>query len=495
MAERPNGRAPQGASGPARQLLAGVAGALAALLVATPAIAGQPAQEAPGTSWRETPSLARAVAEGRVPPVAERLPQTPSVVEPAREDWVPGRHGGALRTLIANPRDVRIMTVYGYSRLVRYAEDLALVPDILEGVDVEDGRRFTLRLRPGHRWSDGHPFTTEDFRFFWEDVLQHPQLFPAGPPVELVVDGELPEVEVLDAQRIRYSWSRPNPNLLPALAAAMPLYLHGPAHYLAQFHVDYADAEALERKVQAAGQRNWAALFTDNARQYRNTNVDLPTLDPWMLETEGVSTRYVFARNPYFHRVDPEGQQLPYLDRVIMNVADGKLIPAKAGAGEADLQARSLRFDNYTFLKRAEANHDIVVRLWRSAQGAHLALYPNLTTNDPVWREALRDVRLRRALSLAVNRHELNEVIYFGLALEGANTVLPQSPLYREAYRSRWSGFDLEAANRLLDEMGLDQRNRRGLRLLPDGRPMEIVIETAGESSEEADVLALIHDS
>ena len=68
------------------------------------------------------------------------------------------------------------------------------------------------------------------------------------------------------------------------------------------------------------------------------------------------------------------------------------------------------------------------MRLWRTGPGSQLALYPNLNVNDPVWRRLLRDVRFRRALSLAINRHEINEVLYFGLAIEGQNTVLPQEP-------------------------------------------------------------------
>lgn len=124
-----------------------------------------------------------------------------------------------------------------------------------------------------------------------------------------------------------------------------------------------------------------------------------------------------------------------------------------------------------------------------------MALYPNLNVADPVWRELMRDVRFRRALSLGVNRHEINQVIYFGLALEGQNTVLPASPLYRKGLRKLWSTFDVKQANALLDEIGLTERNEDGLRLLPDGRPMEIIVETAGESSEQTDVLQLVEDS
>src|SRR5262249_50202224 len=157
------------------------------------------------------------------------------------------------------------------------------------------------------------------------------------------------------------------------------------------------------------------------------------------------------------------GHQLPYLDRVVYSIASSKIIPAKTGAGESDLQARYLSFDDYTFLKAGEATSGYKVLLWRAGPGSQLALYPNLNVDDPVWRGLVRDVRFRRALSLAIDRHEINQVIYFGLALEGQNTVLPESPLYRPEYRAASAGYDIDEANRLLDLVGL-KRGSDGIR-------------------------------
>jgi len=241
--------------------------------------------------------------------------------------------------------------------------------------------------------------------------------------------------------------------------------------------------------------RNWTALHTKLFHPYHTDNPDLPVLDPWVLKTKPPAEQFVFERNPYFHRVDPAGRQLPYIDKVALVIADSKIIPAKTGAGETDLQARYLRFDNYTFLKDAEDHNDYTVRLWRTAPGSQLALYPNLNVIDPTWRQLNRDVRFRRALSLAIDRHEINQAIYYGLAIEGQNTVLPESPLYDPAYRSAWANYDPKQASRLLDEIGLTKRDASGIRLLPDGRPLEIVIENAGESTEQSDVLELIRDT
>lgn len=457
----------------------------------------------------ETPMLEPLVKAGALPPVAERLPQDPLVVHfkragapSATEAAIgagtalsPGRQGGDLTMLVARDKDTRLMYSFGYARLVTYDQDLQIVPDILKSVDVQDGRVFTLHLRPGMRWSDGAPFTTDDFRFWWQDVANNKHLSPYGPPVAILVDGEKPQVDIIDTTTIRYSWSHRNPFFLPALAGAQPLQIYAPAHYLKQFLPRYADPATLKALVAKAHARNWAALFIRKGHHYDMNNPDLPTLQPWVNTTAAPAERFVFVRNPYYFKVDELGRQLPYIDRVYLVVADSKIIPAKTGAGESDLQWRYLHFDNYTFLKAAEARNDNQVRLWRSGYGSRLALFPNLTASDPVWRKLLRDVRFRRALSVGIDREEINQVIYYGLARPSNDTVVHRSPLWREDFQTRWAQYDPKLANQLLDEIGLTRRNGDGIRLMPDGRPLELVVETAGESTEEVDVLQLIADS
>ncbi|MGI9417796.1 MAG: ABC transporter substrate-binding protein [Geminicoccaceae bacterium] len=423
-------------------------------------------------------------------------PSEPSVVTfDAAQGQMIGKPGGELSTLVGKAKDTRLIVVYGYARLVGYDLDFALQPDIVKSVEVEEGRIFTLRLREGHRWSDGEPFTSEDFRYWWEDVANNMALSPTGPPAKLIVDGDLPEVTFPDALTVRYSWPRPNPLFLPALAGATSQFIYMPAHYLKQFHEDYADKAVLADAVGADKARDWAQLHGRRDNMYKLDNPDLPTLQPWMLTTAPPATRFVFERNPHYHRVDEQGQQLPYIDRVVMEVVDSKLIPIKAGAGETDLQARGLFFKHYTFLKENEERSGLNTLLWQTARGAHLALYPNLNASDPVWRDVLRDARFRRALSLAIDREEINQIMYFGLAMGGNNTVLPQSPLYKEGYRYDWAAFDPGRSSELLDEMGLSEWSEDGLRLLPDGRPMELIVETAGEETEETDLLELVAEA
>jgi peptide/nickel transport system substrate-binding protein len=442
----------------------------------------------------EVEAFEEQVASGALPPVAERLPSEPLVVDLKARGQVAGKPGGTLTTLMSRAKDTRQMYVYGYARLVKYDTDLNLVPDILKDVEISDGgRTFTLTLREGHKWSDGHPFTTDDFMYFWEDMAGNEDLYGSGPPSYMMIRDHYPTVTPMGPYKIRYSWPVPNPDFLPGLAQARPFRIFAPKHYLKQFHPNYAPLEDLEAAAEEQGQRNWAAIHIKRARSYRMENPDLPTLQPWMVMTEAPAERFLFERNPYYHKIDENGVQLPYIDTVILNITEQSLISGKSATGDVDLQGRYLRFDDVTLLKRNEEDHGYDTYLWRIAKGSHVALFPNMTHKDPVYRDIVRDPRFRQALSMGIDRYEINRVIYFGLALEGQNTMLPRSPLYREEYRTAFSTFDPKAANALLDEMGLERR-WDGKRMRPDGEPLEIIVETAG-STEHADILELVADS
>ena len=442
----------------------------------------------------EIPFLKKKVEAGKLPPMKDRLPDNPLVVDFESTNKKLGKYGGDLRLLMGKAKDLGQITVYTYARLVGYAPDYTIQPDIVEAFVVGDGRDFTFKLRKGHRWSDGHPLTSEDFRYYWEDMVKNKKLGKKGVPSQLLVDGKEPTFQVIDELTFRYTWEKPNPSFLPALAAPSPLYIYRPAHYMKQYHADYTDKETIEKQVAEAQARDWGALHTRMQRQRRPENPKLPTLQAWQNTTKPPSTRFVFERNPFFHRVDPEGRQLPYIDRLTMAVVSKDVIAAKAGTGEADLQARYLQFSDVPYLKRGEDKNNYTTRLWSLGKGSQVALFPNLTTNDEVWRKILQDVRFRRALSLGINRKEINEVIYFGLAYPSANTVMPQSALYKSEYSQMWTEYNKEKANSLLDEMGLDKKDPDGTRILPDGRRAEIIIETSGESAEETDVMELITD-
>ena len=465
--------------------------ALAATLAFAPLAA-----HSDGPVLQESSFWAQEVNAGSLPHVQDRIPSEPLVVDLEAKGRSFGRQGGTLRTLISRTKDVRQMVVYGYARLVGYQPDYTLAPDILAAVDVEEGRKFTLHLRPGHRWSDGMPFTSDDFRYWWENVANDPDITPSGPPDFMIVDNRLGKVTFPDEHTVVFEWQIPNPNFLPLLAQASPPFIYRPAHYLSQFHKKFADPDALVEKVKAARVKSWAALHNKRDNMYKFDNPALPTLQPWINSSDKDSSRKLFVRNPYFHRIDSRGVQLPYIDVVQMTVVGGGLIAAKSNAGEVDLQARGLDFPDVAILKKGEADGGKYrTLLWANGAASQIAIYPNLNFADPVWREVMRDVRFRRALSLGIDRRMINRALYFGLASEGGMSALSQSALYNDDNTHAWSMMNLAHANALLDDMGLTDRTPAGLRKLPDGRPMEFVIETAGERSEEENALAIIADT
>ena len=431
---------------------------------------------------------------GKLPTAAGRLPKNPRVVDLAAMGRDVGKYGGTARMLIGSAKDIRLMTICGYARLVGYDDKLDLSADILESYEHVDEKVFTFKIRAGHRWSDGRLFTAEDFRYCWEDVILDENLRKGGLPTDLLVDGKPPRFEVIDELTVRYSWDGPNPDFLPRLAAPQPLTIVMPAHYMQQFHQKYQNANRLAGLMKEQRTKSWVDLHIKMSRQTRPENPDLPTLEAWRPRTAPPAEQFIFERNPFFRRVDETGTQLPYIDRLVLNVSSPDLISAKTATGESDLQVGNLDFTDYTLLKSAEATYPINVMLWKRTLGSRVALIPNLNCGDTGWRTVLRDVRVRRAMSLAINRTEINKAVFYGLGQESANTVLPESPLFKPEYATAYAGYDPAEANRLLDAAGLDKRDDEGTRLLPDGRPAQVVVESAGESTLETDVLELVTD-
>lgn len=471
-----------------RSPLSFLASALIVLVAAGQAIAAPAA----GAKLLETPSLASQVASRGLPPVAQRVPSEPETVSLTAKGRKLGKPGGVLKMMLSKEKDIRLLSTWGYARLVAWTPKLELKPDLLKSIEVKDSRVFTLRLRAGHKWSDGQPFTSEDFRYYWEDIANNIELSPKGPSIDVLNDGEKPKVEIIDPLTVRYSWSKPNSRFLSSLAQAREPYIYRPAHYLKQFHAKYAAKPALDALFAKQKARSWAQLHNRMDSMGNNDNPALPTLQPWVVVTETPATRFVFRRNPFYHRVDSNGVQLPYIDGIEILIVDGGLIPAKAAAGDSDLQARGLAFSDVSILKVNEGKGNYSLRTWPIAKGSHFALYPNLNARDDAWRALMRDVRFRRALSLAINRHDVNRALFFGLASESTNAVLKASPLFKVENARANAAHDPKAANELLDAIGLRGRASDGTRLMGDKRPLELVVDIAGETKEEADILQLL---
>jgi peptide/nickel transport system substrate-binding protein len=469
-----------------------LAAGLAAAALAGAAGAARAAQD---PALQELPGLVPAVAKGELPPVGRRLPDHPLVVDLAAEGRTPGRPGGVLHLLIGEGGDARVIQPFGYARLVGYDLTYRIVPDILERLDVEDERIFTLHLRPGHRWSDGRPFTSEDCRYYWEDVIADRDLTPAGPPPAMLVQGKAPRVEILDPLTVRYSWPTPNQAFLPALAGADPLVLCAPAHYLKQFHLRYADPVKLADRVAESKLANWVELHHQRDTSLWLTNPDMPTLQPWVIVAQPADKGIELHRNPYYHRVDAQGHQLPYIDAIHLDAVPRQEIPPRTARSESDLQASGLSLDDLPLLEEAAGKGGPELRLWPSGRGSQYALYPNLNTRDKGLLALLRDVRFRRALSLAIDRNAINKAVYGGRALPRGNTVLPDSPLFNPDEQIAWSELDPARASELLTAVGLKLDPEQNVRRLPDGRRLSLLVAMSAIDPLETAILQQIQES
>jgi peptide/nickel transport system substrate-binding protein len=454
---------------------------------------------------KEAPDLAALVRRGKLPPVAERLPATPMVVTPVER---PGVYGGEWRSaLTGNAEAAYVYTFTAYEHLVRWAPDYRgaagnaeVEPNVAERFEAsEDGTTYTFWLRKGMRWSDGKLFTADDVVFAVEDALLDKDISPEGTPLLATPDGRPAKVEKVDAHTVRIVFPGPSGLFLQQLAGPNGFVLNKyPKHYLAQFHKKYnADADELAKD---AGQKDWIAMFGSKATPWSfGDNPDLPTLGAWKLTTPfGKATRVRLDRNPYYWKVDTNGSQLPYIDRVVFDiVSDTETMLLRAAGGEIDLEvgpdtrftslsnkpilARSREKGDYRFLEAADSRMNAMI------------LYLNLTHADPVKREIFSQRDFRVGLSHAIDRAELIKATMQRQGEPYQVAPLPESPFYDEEFATQYLDYDVAQANAHLDKAGYARKDATGRRLGPDGRPIEIVLEYVPEfRAEWADMLQLV---
>ena len=443
---------------------------LAAVLLVSPLVGAQ--------TLGEPPILEDLVARGELPPMAERLPTEPLVVEPRDEI---GRYGGTLNTATLSLLGWgdHVAAFNFMAAMVKPAADAdGVVPSVAKEVEYdEDMTVFTFHLREGVRWSDGEPFTTDDILFWYEDVVHNEELTPTI-SAHLRDDGHVAELEVLDDYTFTLSFVNSQPFFLEVLAF-QGWWFVVPSHYAKQFHIDYADPDELQAMMDEHGFDAWYELY-----QYQNEQLaqvplhpDRPSLTAYHL-AEITSNRLVLERNPYFWKVDNQGNQLPYIDRIIGNlVSDSEVVQGQILSGEIDFASRNVDIRNYPMYRQYEEEGGYRTLLWDQALGSEVIYQFNLTHEDPVLREIFGDKRFRQAMSLAMDRDEINDVVYYGQGLPRQFTVLPTSSYFKDEFGSAYADYDPERAGELLDEMGLDERDSSGFRLRPDGDRLTFTIE------------------
>lgn len=431
--------------------------------------------------YKESPMLAELVKQGKLKPISERLPEKPLVLPVVKET---GNYGGTLRLAILSPSDTgNVHSALFSEPLVRWNRTgNGIIPNVAEKWEVsKDGLTYTFHLRKGIRWSDGVPFTADDIMFWYNDMLLNKEITPAIPRW-LMTEGKPVKLEKIDDYTIRFQLVKPNAVFLENMAflgggGDMLSVMTRPKHYLKNFHINYVPKATLEAQAKKEGFDSWFAYFADKA-DFR-VNPDYPTITAWrpLTSLKGKETQ-VLERNPYYWKVDAQGNQLPYIDRIsIQMVGNPEVLNMKVANGEIDMDWGHMTLPNYPFLKENASKGGYRVLLWNSTLGSNLQFLVNLNHNDPVKRELFNNRDFRIALSLGINRDEINELCYMGLAEPRQATVLEDCPYYSEGLAQLYAQYDPKKANAMLDELGLNKRNNEGYRLRPDGKVLELLIE------------------
>lgn len=433
-------------------------------------------------SYNEAPTLKALVDSGDLPPVEARLPEEPLVDNPFESV---GKYGGTLRLGMVSGSTYYPATVY----LADYMLGLdragqEIVPNIAKEFEFSnDKKTLTLHLRKGMKWSDGDPFDATDIMFWYEAGLLNDELLPVKPSW-LRPGGTLVEVQRIDDYTVSFTFGVPYETILYYIGSAgfsggQGIALGGifsPEHYMKQFHIDY-NSKANELAKQE-GYDNWNQLFKAKDRSdIIQQAVGTPTTQPWVIRNvlpEGA----VYDRNPYYYKVDTAGNQLPYIDTVrASHFTDHEAMVLATVTGKYDYMDWGTKFEDVPVLKENEEKGNYVTFMTEDLWGSHSAYYFNQTyEEDPALGELLRNKKFRQALSIAINRDEINSIVVAGQGIVRQATANPEVPFFEQRWADAWAQYDVDKANSMLDEIGLDKRDSDGFRLMPDGEPLSLQI-------------------
>ena len=208
----------------------------------------------------ESPLLRTQVDQGLLPSLEERLPTDPATVKPHEEI---GQYGGTWRRVHMGMPDEAGWMRLTYDPLLRWSRDYKKpIPNTAKSWEVsEDGKQFTFHLRKGMKWSDGHPFTSRDYMFWYNEIILNDDLFPVKPNW-LRLEGELGVLDAPDDHTIRFSFSKSNGVILQWLASWTELVAGPPpSHYLKQYHPNFVNEDSLNAIVRIEGYDTWMALY------------------------------------------------------------------------------------------------------------------------------------------------------------------------------------------------------------------------------------------
>jgi peptide/nickel transport system substrate-binding protein len=443
----------------------------------------------------EAPELAALVAAGSLPPLEERLPDNPLVVPVV--DQI-GTYSDVWHSAMVGGADEPwVYRTVSYENLMRWTPDWSgVIPNIAESVDVNDNAtEYTFHLREGMKWSDGAPFTSADIQFWYEDLFLDEQFTPAPAEPFINADGTPVAFEVIDETTIKFTFANPKGLFLQYLATARPLdnaTVRYPRHYLEKFHPKYNPNVADE--IAAAGATDWIGLMVNKSNFMANTEV--PALNAWVFTVgygSGDASRAVAERNPYYWKVDPEGNQLPYINTRTFDVlADAQVLVTKTLAGEIDLQDRNLTTTaNKPVLFEGQAAGGYEFFEETAASPNYMVLMFNLNHKDPTTRALYQNKDFRIGLSHAIDRQEVLDVVWLGQGEIAQTSPMPGSPYYNERLAKQYTAYDLALANQHLDKV-LPNKDGSGMRTWPDGRPFVVTVAYNAATTIFGDALELV---
>jgi len=444
-------------------------------------------------AFKEAPALAELVKAGKLPPVAERIGQDPLVIKPVHEI---GKYGGTWRRGFTGPADkwngYRAASGPDHLLFWDYTGDKA-VPNIARGWEFQDGgRTLLLQLRRGMKWSDGQPFTADDFVFWFEELYSNKELV-GTPNALMATNGKPGKIEKVDTYTVKYAFADPYWALPDVLAGSTPLTGHAfqglngmgsfaPAHYLKQFHPKFTPKEQLDKILADAKFENWVLLM-----KFKNDwalNPELPSVTPWLTVTPINTPVWTLERNPYSVWVDTDGNQLPYIDKISLSLAENlEVLNLRAIAGDYDFQARHLDIGKLPVFLENQQRGNYKIHLDVADYGSDMIIKFNMSyEKDPELAKWMSNVDFRRALSLGIDRDQINETFWLGTGTP-SSVVPADHNKYNPGpeWRSKWATLDVKMANEMLDKIGLDKKDAEGFRLRTDnGQRLRIELQTIG---------------
>ena len=461
------------------------------------------------TDFHESPIWAEQVAQGKLPPVAQRLPIASDVMVIPVVDRV-GEYGGKWRRMFKGPNDGQNGDRIMMDEFLKFDLDGAtLLPHLFKGWEVSaDGLKYTMHMRQGLKYSDGQPMTSEDFVWYNKNVIHNDELNPTREG-QIGWSGYSPiSVEGPDDFTVVITLPEAAAGFLDALGTYRTggYQLHGriadgligPTHYLKTIHRDFAtDKAAFDKRVKDSGFDTWTSYFKEQGDP--NRTIGVPVYAPWKVSSPNTSVIWEFERNPYYWGVDPVGNQLPYIDKISMKLIENvETMNLRAIAGEIDFQHRYIMLDKLpVFMENAEKNNYSMVH-WVPAGGASSGLTFNNTYGigdgidyepDEQVSKWMKTLDFRIAISHAVNRSDINEVKFLGTGIITQGSFLEGHPFFPgKEYDQKYTEFDQAKSNQLLDGIGLDKKDGDGFRLRTDGSGKALVIELAYRDGAQTDV-------